>query len=127
MHPFASIRKLFFPNVRLRRAVLGGKWVEHKNKNNIFLTSQVRCADMPLAGRKIHLFTFLTKNYQPRHNARQFSSRISFQIKRKRLPSSLGLCEHGPMDAMDAMDGCNGCILNHFDTFWKSWSDFGRF
>ena len=27
----------------------------------------------------------------------------------------------------DYFDGCNGCILGHFDTFWKSWSDFGRF
>ena len=28
------------------------------------LTSQVRCADMPPAGRKVHFFMFLTKNYQ---------------------------------------------------------------
>ena len=34
------------------------------SKTIYFLTSQVRCADMPPAGRKIHFFTFLTKNDQ---------------------------------------------------------------
>ena len=58
-----------FPNVRVRGAVLGvQKWggaltIEktNKKKKHTFLTSQVRCADMPAARQKIHFFMFFYK------------------------------------------------------------------